>query len=146
MQRTDVAFFFPHSCIVIDIAGQYAGFLQSVVVGVKNSCWFVNSVLIGLLIQNHVSFSSCNHSVWMSSKSNRKGSCIIENSVSFQTQTEWNFYFALIGCFTMYGVIVFVLFGSGELQPWAKEQTTSDDRAVCDNTSSHIWHRMAYYN
>ena len=38
----------------------------------------------------------------------------------FQTQSEWNTYFLFVSVVTMYGVIVFLIWGSGDLQPWAR--------------------------
>lgn len=42
------------SVIVIDVAGQYAGFLQSIMQLVRSLTGFLNPILIGLLIPNHV--------------------------------------------------------------------------------------------
>ena len=57
------------------------------------------------------------------------------NYLVFQTRSEWNVYFFLVSFLTMYGVIVFVFFGSGELQPWARVKPPSAEETDHDGSS-----------
>lgn len=44
----------------------------------------------------------------------------------FQSATEWNRYFILLSAFNIWSLIIFAIYGSGELQPWAVEAETKN--------------------
>jgi hypothetical protein len=131
-----------YSTIVIDVAGQYAGSIQSMTQLARSATFFLNPLLVTLLIPNHVCIQSAPRmgptceagskldvservpiQVNSTSTSRRKSNSslyLIRELLFSQSQLEWNTYFLVISFLTMYGVIVFVIFGSGDLQPWAR--------------------------
>lgn len=106
------------------MAGIYAGFLNSIVVVIKSAAYFINPLIIGFMIPDHVRY----HFIYL-------WSIILFHffSLSSQSQSEWNAYFLMISFITLFKIITFLIFGSGDLQPWAVVSLKGDS---CANDSS----------
>lgn len=45
-----------------------------------------------------------------------------------QSRESWNLYFAFLSVFNIFGLIIFFIFGSGELQEWAAPKMTDEPK------------------
>ena len=56
----------------------------------------------------------------------------MKNVLLLQTEYEWNRHYICISVLTIYSLIIFLIFGSGDLQPWAK----LNPKKVADKTDN----------
>ena len=66
----------------------------------------------------------------------------MQDYLILQTQSEWIIYFLVVALLGICGAIIFVIFGSGDLQPWAKvsanNNNTEDTSKNKENTVQTI--------
>ena len=119
---------------MFELAPQYAGVSMGLSNTLGSLLGVISPILTGFLVQNKVWFA-----VTISQ-------CIVENRlVHLQLASEWRMVFYIAAAISLFGAIVFGVFASGVVQPWAtKKQGLIEKYQSMTTVGFEILHLLRY--